>query len=76
MGRREALAAVLEVLDGWIKDTRNNHDAMGHRRSENRGEECWRQFAPEDFRRMVNDAARVVGVREFDYPDIPTEDTL
>ncbi len=74
-GRREALAAVLSVLDGWIEGARENHYAMEHR-GENRGGECWRQFAPDDFRRMINDAARQVGIREFDYPGAPREDIV
>lgn len=62
--KRLALIAMLDTLDGWIEGAKENHDAMGHSH-ENRGEECWRQYTPSDIRRMVNDAAREVGVSEF-----------
>jgi hypothetical protein len=55
--------ALLDVLNGWIEGAQENHEAMQHR-NENTGEECWTQFAPEDIRRMVNDAARIMGTRE------------
>jgi hypothetical protein len=74
-GKSNALYALLVILDGWIEGIRENHDALGHR-GESRGDECWRQFAPEDIRRMVNDAARAVGITKFPYPKIPKEDTL
>lgn len=63
-GQSYALAVFLNVLDSWIQGAKENHDAMGHR-NENRGAECWRQFTPSDIRRMVNDAARELGVQEF-----------
>jgi hypothetical protein len=65
--KREALAAVLGALNGRIEGGRENHDAMGHRH-ENRGEECWRSFAPSDIRSMINDAARQVGLARFPDP--------
>jgi hypothetical protein len=68
-----ALYTLLTVLDGWIEGQRENHDAMGHR-GENTGSECWREFAPSDFRRMVNDAARELGLSEFPEPTNPRED--
>ena len=73
--QRAALLAVLDALDGWIEGARENHGALEHRH-ENKGEECWRSFAPEDIRRMVNDAAREVGLKPFPYPNVPKEDTL
>lgn len=75
IGANGALYVLLVVLDGWIEGARSNHDALGHR-GEPRGEECWRQFAPEDIRRMVNDACREVGISEFPYPKVPKEDAL
>lgn len=65
-GRRDALQAVLEVLDGWIEDCMSNHEASASHQNENRGEECWRTFTPQDIRYMVNDAARTMGLRPFD----------
>jgi hypothetical protein len=59
--KRAALMAVLDALDGWIEAVKENHEALGHS-GESRGEECWRQFAPDDIRRMVDDAARVIGI--------------
>lgn len=73
--KSSALYAVLVVLDGWIEGSRISHDAMEHR-GEPQGEECWRQFTPDDIRRMVNDAAREVGISEFPYPEVPKEDTV
>jgi hypothetical protein len=66
-GARQALVRMLSVLDGWIEGARENHDALGHR-GENRGEECWRSFAPSDIRNMVNDVARELGLAEFPVP--------
>lgn len=71
--KRRALGAVLEALDGWIENARDNHEASGHR-GESRGEECWRSFAPDDLRNMINDAARDVGLNEFPKPKNPPED--
>jgi len=68
-----ALTAVLVSLDGWIEGAQENHEAMGHRH-ENRGEECWRSYAPGDIRNMVNDAAREVGVSEIPMPSARKED--
>lgn len=68
-----ALRAMLETLDGWIEGAQENHAALGHR-GENTGEECWRTFAPADIRRMINDAARELGVREFPEPEVARED--
>lgn len=59
--RRVALDQLLVVLDSWIEGAKENHQAMGHR-NENTGEECWTQFEPDDFRRMINDAARDIGL--------------
>jgi hypothetical protein len=70
-----ALYTVLTTLDGWIDGQRENHDAMGHR-GENTGSECWRSFAPSDFRRMVNDAARELGLGEFPESTNPREDQV
>jgi hypothetical protein len=72
-GKRNALLAFLDVLDSWIEGARSNHDALDHR---SEIFPCWRQFTPEDIRRMVNDAAREVGIDEFPYPKVPKEDTL
>lgn len=71
--KRQALAIVRAVLDDWIRGARENHEALGHRH-ENTGEECWRTFAPSDFRNMINDAARELGVDEFPAPEIAEED--
>jgi hypothetical protein len=75
-GAHRALARFLDVLDGWIEGARSNHDALDHR-GESRGEECWTQFHPSDIRRMVNDAAREVGLSaEFADPEVATEDKV
>jgi hypothetical protein len=63
-----ALYTVLVNLDGWIQGNRENHDGLGHK-GEPRGGECWTQFHPSDIRRMVNDAARELGVAEFPEPN-------
>jgi hypothetical protein len=68
----EVLCALLAALDGWIEGARENHDALGHR-GENRGEECWTQWHPSDFRSMVNDVASQFGVPEFPRPEVPKE---
>lgn len=73
VAKSTALYAMLTVLDSWIDGAKSNHEASDHR-GESRGEECWRQFAPEDIRRMVNDAAREVGVSEFPLPAKGRED--
>lgn len=67
VAKRDALGAVLRALTGWVEGARENHAAMEHR-NENRGEECWRQFAPSDIRHMINDAAREVGLAGFPAP--------
>lgn len=53
-----ALRKMLEVLDGWTRGARENHDALGHR-----GESvpCWSQFARADIIVMVADAACELG---------------
>jgi hypothetical protein len=63
------------VLDGWVQGARENHDALDHR-GESTGSECWTQFHPSDIRRMVNDAAREVGLSEFALPEVATEDKV
>jgi hypothetical protein len=68
-----ALTTMLTILDSWIEGARANHEAMAHR-GENRGDECWRNFAPSDIRRMVNDAATDLGVTPFPLPEKPLED--
>ena len=73
--QRAALQAVLDALDGWIEGCHENHQAMEHR-NENRGEECWRSFAPSDFRNMVGDAARQLGVTLPVARRKPREDTV
>jgi hypothetical protein len=65
----QALYTMLCILDEWIRGARENHEALGHR-NEQDGEECWRQFAPSDIRRMVNDAALRLGISGF--PQIGT----
>jgi hypothetical protein len=72
---REALGAVLEVLDDWIEGAWQNHGALDHR-GESIGSECWRQFAPGDFRRMVEDAARQLHIEAPDMPVTPREDEV
>lgn len=75
-GAHQALAKFLGVLDGWIEGARSNHDGLDHR-GELMGSECWTEFHPSDIRRMVNDAAREVGLSvEFADPEIPTEDKV
>lgn len=59
--------ALLDVLEGWIEGQQENHEASGHR-GENIGEECWSQYHPEDIRRMVNDAMRLMGAPEHRLP--------
>jgi hypothetical protein len=68
------LYALLVNLDGWIDGAHDNHEGMGHR-GESTGGECWRQFAPDDIRNMINDVAREFGVSEFPRPDKGLEDT-
>lgn len=71
--QRHALGVVLQALDSWIDGAKENHESMGHR-NENTGEECWRTFAPDDIRRMINDAATELGLAEFAAPTEPEED--
>lgn len=70
-----ALYTVLVTLDSWIEAAVEHHAAMGHR-DEKTGDECWRSFAPSDFRDMINDAARELGLSEFPLPEKPKEDTV
>jgi len=72
-GRTHALSVLLGVLDEWIDGAKGNHHGLDHQ-GERIGEECWRRFAPADFRRMINDAAREVGVKEWPKPEIAAED--
>jgi hypothetical protein len=72
--QRLALGVVLQTLDGWIRGCKENHNATGHR-NENTGEECWRTFSPGDFRNMINDAARELGLAEFLDDTEPEENT-
>lgn len=72
-GARQALSTVLQALDGWVQGAKENHEAMGHR-GENTGSECWRTFAPSDFRNMINDAATELGLATFPAPTEPEED--
>lgn len=75
-GAHRTLMTFLAVLDGWIDGARSNHDALGHR-GEPMGSECWTQFHPSDIRRMVNDAAREVGLSvEFADPEVAEEDKV
>jgi hypothetical protein len=69
-----ALYTMLTVLDDWISGAQDNHVALEHRGRENRGEECWRSFAPSDIRIMINDAARELGLSEFPTPETARED--
>lgn len=62
-----ALYAMLVNLDGWIQGAQENHEALGHR-YEPVGDECWRSFAPDDIRRMVNDTASELGLDDFPIP--------
>jgi len=73
VAKSAALYNMLIVLDNWIEGAQSNHEASDHW-GENRGEECWRQFAPEDIRNMVNDAARELGISEFPAPGVARED--
>lgn len=63
--RRTALNAMLVVLESWVEGTKSNHEALDHR---GEMEPCWQQFAPEDIRRMVNDACIEVGINPFADP--------
>ena len=69
-----ALYTLLVNLNGWIEDAQFSHKSNNHR-DENRGDECWRRFAPADIRTMINDAARELGLSEFPLPALPKEDT-
>jgi hypothetical protein len=57
--RYDTLVTVLGVLDGWIEGAKENHDALEHW-----DPKCCDTFRDEDIRRMVNDAARELGVTE------------
>lgn len=70
---RQALAAMLQMLDSWIQGAKDNHEACTHR-GENTGSECWRSWAPSDIRVMVNDVASELGLAEFPAPTTPEED--
>lgn len=73
-GAHHALRSMLEMLDAWIQGQQENHQGSDHR-YEDRGEECWRQYAPSDIRRMVSDTAREMGLNtEFPRPEVPQED--
>jgi hypothetical protein len=59
-GRRDAgragdidPAIMREVIDGWVRTAKENHDALGHR-----GEDrpCWETWHVADFRSMIGDA--------------------
>jgi hypothetical protein len=58
----DALKAVLAVLAGWIEGARENCSAMEHRR--HNGPLCGMHFEVDDFRNMINDAARELGTVE------------
>lgn len=73
-GMHRALEVTLQTLDGWIEGVKSNHEAMGHGGRESTGSECWRTFSPSDIRRMINDAARELGLAEFPVPTDPEED--
>jgi hypothetical protein len=73
--KRDALWAVLRALNGWIEGSFENHWANEHR-GEPVGSECWTRFHPQDFRKMVNDAAREVGIDEIGIPVEPLEETI
>jgi hypothetical protein len=73
VAQSQALYAMFGVLDSWIEGAQHNHEALGHK-GEGRGEECWRSFAPGDIRRMINDAARDLGISEFPIPGGGKED--
>jgi hypothetical protein len=72
LGHRQALAALLGILDDWIAGARENHAAMGHS-TELKDDECWTRFHPADIRTMINDAAREMGIHEFPKPANPPE---
>jgi hypothetical protein len=72
--QRRALMAVLDALTGWVEAAYEDHRTRGHN-SESVGAECWRQFAPSDIRRMVNDACKEVGLKPFPEPRNPVEDS-
>lgn len=70
---RRTLGVVLRTLDFWIEGAKENHEAMQHR-GENIGSECWRSFAPDDIRNMINDAATELGLATFPVPPHPEEE--
>lgn len=51
----QAIRAFGDTLDGWVEGARANHDGLEHRE---RIEECCLTFAPDDIRRMIEDARR------------------
>ncbi len=67
-----ALTAVLVMLDFYILAVRENHQALDHR-YEPVGDECWRSYHPVDIRQMVMDAARSLGLEEFQLLADPAE---
>ena len=58
----EALEAMLSVLDGWIEGVIEDAEARDLRDRPRTPEAV--TFHASDVRRMVNDAARLVGARE------------
>jgi hypothetical protein len=73
LGQRQALQALLGVLDDWIERAWANHKEMAHR-PEPVGAACWRQFHPADIRIMVNDTAKELGLPVFAAPERAIED--
>lgn len=51
----QAIRTFNDTLDGWVEGARANHAALEHR---DRIEDCCLTFAPDDIRRMVEDARR------------------
>lgn len=63
--------ALLDVLSGWVEGNVSNHDAM-HEGTHD-AEDCAETFTASDIRRMVNDAARIMGAPEPYAPEVATD---
>lgn len=60
----DTLKALLSVLDGWVEGARENNEAMDRRDCYPGGPNDPERFHASDIRRMVNDAARMMGTNE------------
>lgn len=62
--RRAALLAMLNHVDDWAEWAQGEHEALGHREKD-----CCGVFHPDDVRRMINGAAREIGLTEPIWTD-------